>query len=149
MSCHLVLKQKGYRMTPQRKLILDILHNENSHVTAEDIFTRIKSQLDGVNISTVYRTLDLLESLGLVVKSEFENGHIYHHAEEGHHHHLTCQLCGQVQECAEDVLESLGATLKIKYGFEANLNHLVISGICSKCAKKQHLATGKYHNHSH
>jgi len=133
MSCSVTLKQKGYRLTPQRRLILDILHSENSHLTADDIYARIKNQLNGVNISTVYRTLDLLENLGLVIRTEYENGHIYHHAEESHHHHLVCQKCGRVQECSEAVLVPLGIKLLREYGFEADLSHQVFTGICSGC----------------
>ncbi len=129
-------------MTPQRRLILDILHSQNSHLTADDIYEKIKNHIAGVNISTVYRTLDLLEGLGLVVKSEYENGHIYHHAEEGRHHHLVCQECGQIQECTENSLLPLSLELKQKYGFEADLHHHVISGTCAKC----HSATKTHHH---
>lgn len=133
MSCSVTLKQQGYRLTPQRRLILEILHSENSHLTADHIYERIKNQLNGVNISTVYRTLDLLESLGLVIRTEYENGHIYHHAEESHHHHLVCQKCGRIQECSETILAPLRIKLVREYGFEADLSHHVFAGICSLC----------------
>jgi len=134
MSCSKVLKEKGYRLTPQRRLILDILHNENNHLTAEAIYEKIKKQITGVNISTVYRTLDLLEKLGLVFKSEYENGHIYHHVEEGQHHHLVCDICGHTLQCSHTLIQSLGQKIRKQYGFEAELHHLVIIGTCSKCS---------------
>lgn len=135
MSCSTVLKEKGYRLTPQRRLILDILHQQSGHLTAEDIYAKIKDRLAGINISTVYRTLDLLENLGLVVRSEYDNGHIYHHAQVSHHHHLLCNRCGRITECSEELLAGLAKKVKQKYGFEADLHHHVFTGICDDCRK--------------
>ena len=93
MSCSTILKNQGYRLTPQRRLILDIIHEADSHLTADVILSRLRAKISGVNKSTVYRTLELLKGLGLVVKSEIAGTNVYHHAEEGHHHHLVCKTC--------------------------------------------------------
>jgi Fur family ferric uptake transcriptional regulator len=134
MSCAITLKQKGYRLTPQRKLILDIIHSTTGHLSADDIYGLVAEKMPGVNRSTVYRTLDLLESLGLVVKSELDNRHIYHHSNEGHqHHHLICRRCGQVINCNEQLTTSLEKRLLKDYDFQADLHHKVIYGLCRKC----------------
>jgi Fur family ferric uptake transcriptional regulator len=133
MSCSTTLKNKGYRLTPQRRLILDIIHEADAHLTAEAIVGRLEDRISGVNKSTVYRTLDLLESLGLVVKSELAGGRVYHHAEEGHHHHLVCKSCGRQIHCVEAALEPLKESLKEKLSFEADLSHHVIRGLCQEC----------------
>ncbi len=133
MSCNKVLKAKGYRLTPQRRVILDILHGEGAHLTADAIYEQVKDKVDGVNRSTVYRTLELLESLGLTVKADIGGSHVYHHAEEGHHHHLKCRNCGKVVELPEEALASLEKSLLEKQGFAADLHHHVITGLCRDC----------------
>jgi Fur family ferric uptake transcriptional regulator len=136
MSCSSILKDKGYRLTPQRRMILDIIHQANAHITAEDILVQIEDKIAGVNKSTVYRTLELLVNLGLVVKSELGGRKVYHHTDEGHHHHLVCKQCGQQLHCDEATLQPLKKSLKEKLGFEADLNHHVIYGICQECRNK-------------
>ena len=133
MSCNKVLKAKGYRLTPQRRVILDILHREGAHLTADDIYEQVKDKVEGVNRSTVYRTLELLESLGLTVKADIHGAHVYHHTEEGHHHHLKCRACGKVVELPEEALDSLAKSLMDKQGFAADLHHHVITGLCRDC----------------
>ncbi len=136
MSCAITLKSKGLKLTPQRRLILDIIHDTHSHLTAEKILDYVQSRAPGVNKSTVYRTLELLEELGCVFKSEIDNKFIYHHAEEGHHHHLVCRSCGRSIECNEDLFQPIDSTIHDKYGFKADLRHMVISGLCRNCQTK-------------
>lgn len=136
MSCSTVLKKKGYKLTPQRKVILDIIHHADAHLTADDIYLKVKERVLGVNRSTVYRTLELLASLKLVVRSELGPSHVYHHSEEGHHHHLVCRNCGGVVDCEDDILVSLKGKLIKEYGFTADLHHHVIQGVCKSCLGK-------------
>ena len=103
MSCLKTLKEKGLKLTPQRRMIVDIIHDEGDHLTAEDIIHSMQTKMPGVNKSTIYRTLDLLEQNGCVIKSESEDHFIYHHAEEGHHHHLVCHKCGETIECSNSL----------------------------------------------
>lgn len=135
MSCNTILKAKGYRLTPQRRVILDILHAEGAHLTADEIFEQVSQKVAGVNRSTVYRTLELMESLGLAVKAELNGSHVYHHSEEGHHHHLRCRRCGSVEELPEEALASLRQNLLEQQGFAAELNHHVITGLCRACLR--------------
>ena len=72
MSCLKTLQEKGYKLTPQRRLIVDIIHDAAEHLTAEDIIAKVQKKMPGVNKSTIYRTLDILEETGCVVKSESE-----------------------------------------------------------------------------
>jgi Fur family transcriptional regulator, ferric uptake regulator len=133
MSCLETLKEKGLKLTPQRRLITDIIHDARSHLTAEDIITRVQKKMPGVNKSTIYRTLDLLENAGCVLKSESGDHIIYHHSEEGHHHHLICSRCGCTQECSENLFLPVEKALDEKYGFQVDFKHLVISGLCRLC----------------
>lgn len=136
MSCSIVLKEKGFKMTPQRRLILDYIHDNQSHLTADELISYLESRAPGINKSTVYRTLDLLEESGCVVKSETDGHFIYHHAEEGHHHHLVCRVCGKTQDCNENIFSCVKDTLADNYGFQADLKHMMISGICAACRRK-------------
>jgi Fur family ferric uptake transcriptional regulator len=133
MSCLTVLKAKGMRLTPQRRLIVDLIHDKVAHLTADDIIKHVQEQMPGVNKSTVYRTLELLEKSGCVYKSEMGDHVIYHHAEEGHHHHLVCEKCGRTIECAEDIVAPFQKLLEKQYGFHVHLQHMVMTGLCDKC----------------
>lgn len=123
-------------MTPQRRLIVEYIHDNQSHLTADELIHFLETRAPGINKSTVYRTLDLLEESGCVVKSEIDGHFIYHHAEEGHHHHLVCRACGKTQDCNENLFSSIKNNLADKYGFQADFKHIMITGLCSACRKK-------------
>ena len=131
------LSEKGYRMTPQREMILSAIESSHDHVSAEEIYARVVAKYPHVNISTVYRTLELLKKLGMVYEINLGEGRIRYHAEgSGHHHHLVCQGCGQVIDIEEEGLSSLRDLLLRDYGFSADLRHLGIFGLCETCRKK-------------
>ena len=137
MGCHKVLQEKGHRLTPQRMLVIEALHNADSHISAEEIYEQLHTRYPYSNISTVYRTLELLKELNLVTETDFDEGRVrYHVAEKGHHHHLICQGCGQILDLEESTLHPLKEALLHDYGFNADLRHLAISGKCSECRKK-------------
>jgi len=134
MSCFEDLKKKGYRLTPQRLMVIEILHGAEGHISAPDICQRVQAKYPWVNKSTIYRTLELMKELDLVTETELGGDKLYYHqAEKGHHHHLICQKCGKEVEIEEDVFASLESTLSKKYGFAADLKHLAIHGHCLKC----------------
>lgn len=133
MSCIATLKEKGLRLTPQRRLIVDAIHGADAHLTAEEIIAHVQARMPEVHKSTIYRTLELLERTGCVFKSDLEDHAIYHHAEEGHHHHLVCSKCGKTIECDEELFATVEKALAEKHGFNVNFKHLVISGLCQEC----------------
>jgi Fur family ferric uptake transcriptional regulator len=130
MSCTATLKVKGLKLTPQRRLIVDIIHDAQAHLTAEGIISYVQSKMPGVHKSTIYLTLGLLEEAGRVFKGEMGGQFIYHHAEEGHHHHLVCRTCSRIVDCDEDLFLSIERSLAEKYGFHGEFKHVVMSGIC-------------------
>lgn len=133
MSCIATLKEKGLKLTPQRMLIVDIIHDARGHLTAEEIIGHVQDRMPGVNKSTVYRTLELLAKAGCVYKSGLGDDFIYHHAEEGHHHHLVCTRCGKTINCDENLFAPLHKSLMEDYGFSADFKHMIMSGVCVEC----------------
>jgi Fur family ferric uptake transcriptional regulator len=130
------LTDKGYRLTPQRLMIVSAVENSDVHISAEEIYAQVAAKYPQVNISTVYRTLELLKQLGLVFETDFGEGRVrYHPAEKGHHHHLVCTECGAVIDLDESLLSSLKDMLRREYKFSADLKHLAIFGRCHKCQK--------------
>jgi len=129
------LSQKGYRMTPQRLMILEAIEGASGHVSAEEIYQDIRRRYPGLNISTVYRTLDLLKGTGLVTETDMGDGRVrFHSMGHEHHHHLVCSKCGKVIDLDEETLSPLTSVLSDKYGFHADLKHLAIFGRCKGCS---------------
>jgi len=117
-------------------MVLSAIESSDRHISAEEIFTQVVAKYAHVNISTVYRTLELLKRLGLVTETDLGGGRVrYHSAEKGHHHHLICQECGAIIDLEESALSPLKKTLLREYKFVADLRHLGIFGRCVKCNK--------------
>jgi Fur family ferric uptake transcriptional regulator len=132
------LREKGYRLTPQRLMILSAIEGSHEHISAEEIYAQVTAKYPHVNISTVYRTLELLKKLGMVYEIDLGEGRVRYHAEEsGHHHHLVCQECGTIIDIDEATLSSLRDILMRDYGFQAELRHVGVFGVCENCRKKK------------
>lgn len=128
------LRAHGYRLTPQRQLVLEAV-GELGHATPEDIVSAVRRTASGVNISTVYRTLDLLEQLGLVQHTHLGHGApTYSVTSSDEHLHLVCRACGQVQEVGAAVLGDVVARLAHDPGFVVDVGHAALTGRCRGCA---------------
>ena len=131
------LSQAGHRLTPQRLMIVSAIENSSDHISAEEIYAQVAAKFPNVNISTVYRTLELLQRLGLVTETDLGGGRVrYHPAEKGHHHHLICEQCGAVIDLDESVLAPLKDALLRQCNFVADLKHIGIFGRCLKCSQQ-------------
>lgn len=129
-----LLEGKGYRLTPQRLIILTALQKSGDHISAEDVFKQVRRQYPTINISTIYRTLELLEKINLVTSTDLGDGtKQYHYIESSKHHHLVCKSCGDIMELSGSHLQPLKDVLYKEYKFKTNLNHLVIYGLCRRC----------------
>ena len=130
------LSKQGYRLTPQRLMVLAAIENSDSHISAEEIYVQVVAKYPNVNISTVYRTMELLKRLGLVTETDLGEGRVrYHPAEKGHHHHLVCRECGAIIDLDESLLAPLRSALLREYKFNADLRHLAILGRCINCGR--------------
>lgn len=127
------LRAKGYRLTPQRELVLHAVE-ELRHATPDAVLSRVREQSNAVNISTVYRTLDLLEELGLVRHAHLtDRAPTYHSTAGPDHVHLVCRGCEQVTEVAPELVEPMTTSLHERYGFTTDIGHLTIFGTCGTC----------------
>jgi Fur family ferric uptake transcriptional regulator len=124
------LRAQGYRLTPQRELILAAVERLQ-HATPDEIFAEVSSRSTAVNISTVYRTLEVLEELGLVRHLHLsDRAPTYHSVHGGSaHFHLSCRNCGQVISVDEERAAEFVERLRTEAGFEADVAHLTIFGV--------------------
>jgi len=127
------LRARGYRVTPQRQLVLEAV-GRLEHATPEEIYGEVRQTARGVNVSTVYRTLELLEELGLVKHSHIHHGApTYHLAEHAEHVHLVCRECERVTEVDQATVLPLVAALEEHRGFLTDVGHLTVFGLCADC----------------
>lgn len=130
-----LLRERGLRLTPQRQLILEAVHGL-SHATPEQIHNTVRERVAGVNITTVYRTLELLEELGLVTHTHLSHGSpTYHAAGEHQHVHLVCRVCGTVTEIDPAIMSPVTESLQAERGFRVDVGHVALFGICVDCEK--------------
>jgi Fur family transcriptional regulator, ferric uptake regulator len=131
-SLRRTLHQRGLRMTPQRQLVLDAVR-DLGHATPEQICTQVQQSAPAVNITTVYRTLDLMERIGLVRHTHLGHGAPAYSEEEHQHVHLVCHSCGEVVEVPTDLLDDVASRLRAESGFELDVTHVALSGLCRSC----------------
>ena len=129
------LSRLGYRLTPQRLMILRTVEEAADHISVEEIHAQVRARYPQMNISTVYRTLELLKQLGLVTETDFGDGRVrYHCMGKGrHHHHLVCEKCGEIIDMEESILNPLWVEIQQKYNFKVNMKHLAFFGLCPRC----------------
>lgn len=128
------LQQIGYRLTPQRMMILEAIAESEGHLSAEEILETVRTAYPYLDISTVYRTLDLLKTLHLVSETDLGRGPAqYELLSKGLHHHLICTECGEILDVPNSLLDSLRHAMSEEYDFHAEIEHLAVFGICSNC----------------
>ena len=127
------LRARGYRVTPQRQLVLEAVA-KLEHASPEEIWADVQQTASGVNISTIYRTLELLEQLGLVTHTHLSHGApTYHAASEQQHVHLVCRGCGRIEEVEPAVMDDVAQRLRRDIGFQVDVGHVSFFGRCRKC----------------
>ncbi|CAN5207112.1 transcriptional repressor [soil metagenome] len=128
------LRARGLRWTPQRRMLLSVLAESNGHVTATELVERCRRADPQTTPSTVYRTLDMLEQLGLVRHCHGADGREeFHVLPETEHGHLFCSACGEAWDIERDDAAGLVRLLDRQRGFMVDLTHLAVVGLCRKC----------------
>jgi len=115
-------------------LIVSIIHDSKGHMSAEEIHERVKEHYPFVDISTVYRTLQLLKRLRMVTETDLGGGSVrYELSQQERHHHLVCRECGKTFALDDGVIEPLRSALMDAHGFAADMEHFAIFGRCQTC----------------
>jgi Fur family ferric uptake transcriptional regulator len=140
MSCESetvdALRGSGHKMTPQRMMILTSLRHAPGHLTAGDIYDRVKAAYPFVDISTVYRTLSVLKDMRLISETHMGSGDAaFEWVATERHHHLICRACNHVTQLDHHYLEDLGRKLNRDLGFRADIDHFAIFGLCAECGE--------------
>ena len=127
------LRGGGYRLTPQRELILDAV-DTLGHATPDEVLADVHQQSSAINASTVYRTLEVLEDLGLVHHAHLsDRAPTYHSATDHEHFHLVCRNCHRIVSVDPEVLQPLRDRLRSEHGFTVDVGHLTVFGKCENC----------------
>lgn len=131
------LRRLGIRVTPQRLLVLEALA-QGGHQTADAVQQWVALRYPGMNLATVYRTLDVLTAAGLVAQSDLGGGAAaYELVGDSPHHHLICARCGAMTEIGDDAIADLRARLYASHGFQMRSRHLAIFGFCQPCREAE------------
>ena len=135
------LREQGYRLTPQRNLIWEVLRDARRHMTAEEVAAAVRGTLPDVNVSTVYRTLELLVSLDLVVETRLEGSACYYEVSpEPTHHHFVCTQCGAVGHFGDELLAPVHEELTARQTFAVSQIQVTAFGVCDDCRKAAEIA---------
>jgi Fur family transcriptional regulator, ferric uptake regulator len=137
------LREKGYRLTPQRNLIWEVLRNAGRHMTAEEVAADVRRTMPDVNVSTVYRTLELLVSLDLVVETRLEGSACYYEVSpEPTHHHFVCTRCGVVGHFGDELLAPVYDELGRRQDFAVGRIQVTAFGLCQACRGSEDARAG-------
>lgn len=134
------LREHGFRLTPQREMVLRVLHQVEGYATADELYQRVQEISSSVDISTVYRTLELLQEFNLVLCVDLDDGqrHYVLIGVHGVHSHLQCRSCGALIGVEPDEIQSLVAQMQNRYSFEVDVAQLVVPGLCRTCREALH-----------
>ena len=142
MSHHLEaaqrLRTQGYRLTPQRLAVLEVIKSGPGHMSVNDVLARVRGQYPTLTVPTVYRILQWLKDVNLVAETDLgADCHLYEYNADHHHHHLVCVHCQRVIDLPERFLNDLSDALRKEYGFIPRLEHVGLFGICPECQDRQ------------
>lgn len=137
------LKRNGYKLTAQRRAVLDILmKNSEKHLSTEEIYSLVRKQVPEIGLATIYRTVQIFEELEIINRLNFDDGfsrfELHTDNEEHHHHHLICEKCNKVFEVENDLLDDIEKEIDDKYNFQVKNHKVTFYGYCEKCNKSNH-----------
>ena len=128
------LRASGHRLTPQRELVLAAVEKMR-HATPDEVYAEVRRHSESINLSTVYRTLELLDDLGLIHHAHLsDRAPTYHSAGDHEHVHMICRGCRKVISIDRDAAEGALGALAAEHGFVPDYGHLTIFGICQDCS---------------
>ena len=131
-----MLHGAGCRVTSQRLLLLQLLHDCENHVGADDLYHLARAQDPRLSLSTVYRTLNTLKDVGLVHELNLDDEHRHYELMgKGNHHHLICQGCGKIMEVKCFLIDDILSHIEAEHNFQVTSTQLEFAGYCAGCMK--------------
>jgi Fur family ferric uptake transcriptional regulator len=131
------LHAQGYRLTPQRQLILHAVRQAEMHVTPEQVYDHVHRKQPTISRATIYRTLEFLCEVRLIHALYWGGQMYYEIADAQPHHHLVCRTCGGMVECEQDLLLLLFEAVEKKHRFTIDMDHVALFGVCQRCGGSQ------------
>jgi Fur family transcriptional regulator, ferric uptake regulator len=128
-----LMRQHGGRVTSSRRLLLHALFASQGHRTAEELAGEVQAEAPDIHISTIYRNLDELERLGVVVHSHFGHGPATYHLATSVHGHFVCEECGKLIEVPDTMFDGLAKQARTRFGFTIDPHHFAMLGRCADC----------------
>ena len=133
-----LIRQRGFRVTPQRKAILQAVVDGKGHSSIEEVYRRVHERTPDINLATVYRTLNFLCELRLLVAADLGGKNwVFELAGEKPHHHLVCRKCGKVVRIEQDEVQALIDQIHQQRGFVIDMDHMALFGLCKDCQKER------------
>ncbi len=127
------LRESGHRLTPQRELVLAAIETLG-HATPDEVYAEVRQHSSAINLSTVYRTLELLDELGLIRHAHLTDRAPTYHSATGHEHaHLVCRKCRRTISVGRSAIEEALGGLASQHGFRPDYGHLSVFGTCADC----------------
>ncbi|MDP7586869.1 MAG: transcriptional repressor [SAR202 cluster bacterium] len=138
------LRHNGHRLTPQRLIVLSTIASGDGHMGVDEVFQVAKESYPYMDIATVYRTLHLFKDLGVVTEVAIDDRLHFELTDlDGHHHHMVCRACNGAFNLSPHYLAEFRNTLNKEFGFEPDLEHFAVSGVCAKCQEADAKTTWK------
>ncbi|MDI6815393.1 MAG: Fur family transcriptional regulator [Dehalococcoidales bacterium] len=131
------LRQHGYKLTPQRRVVIRTIASSQDHLTPNAIYEKVRQDHPNIGLVTIYRTLDILAKLELICELHAGGScHSYTISTSGHHHHLICSNCGTVVDVTSYDLGQMEQKLSLETGFKIEYHLLEFTGLCQACQKE-------------
>jgi len=131
------LRQHGYKLTPQRRAVIQVIASSQGHLTPAAIYKKISKENPDIGLVTIYRTLEILTKLKLICELHTKGScPSYAISTLEHHHHLICGNCGKVTDFSGYDLDELEQRLSLETGFKINSHVLEFTGLCRVCQKE-------------
>ncbi|MDD2586779.1 MAG: transcriptional repressor [Syntrophomonadaceae bacterium] len=137
------LSALGFKITPQRRLILEVLQESNRHLSAEEIAELVREIQPSVSVATIYRNLNLLVEIHLVSKLDLHDGPARYELNRGHDHHMVCLDCGTAIKIGACPMQEDIKNIIQEKGFEVSSHHFEITGYCKQCQLKRRIEEDK------
>lgn len=128
-----LVRQQGGRATTARRVLLEVLFASSGHITADELAAAVQAKEPEVHLSTIYRNLDELEKLGVIVHAHIGHGPATYHLADHTHCHLVCEECGTIIDVPDDMFRSLNRTTRQRFRFTIDPHHFAVLGRCERC----------------